>query len=315
MKTFEIASRALDLLERLKKWDDQIYADYNRLACDAHFHGDKSAGKALHQVRVALEMTELRRIVNNEVHLSSYPRTDWVTRYLGMGDVFGQSSKQGVSLRMPLSSCTPTRLCMEKCYAHDGKDPLEPAVRRGVINGMIAFWYESTYSSLKKKMLDLLRPHVERAIYMSFDDAQKAKGWGYERRPRIRFSHVGDIAEYPLFANDTAKLIWDVSRGQVDIGVYTRHRNAYRLDPSLMTINFSTDPSTPSSALVPDRANLTYACFDGKTREDAHVNFAEHHGGKRIRPAGKGFVCPSTLPGRPHGCDANRCDRCFSRTS
>src|SRR5205085_5215279 len=32
---------------------------------------------------------------------------------------YGASKKQGVSVRMPLSACNPTRLCAGACYAHD----------------------------------------------------------------------------------------------------------------------------------------------------------------------------------------------------
>jgi hypothetical protein len=51
---------------------------------------------------------------------------------------FGASKKQGMSVRMPLSSCRPTHLCAGACYAHDAVDAQSAAVVRGVVNGMIA---------------------------------------------------------------------------------------------------------------------------------------------------------------------------------
>ena len=36
--------------------------------------------------------------------------------------LFGSSKKQGVSFRLGLTSCTPTKKCAKFCYAHDGRE-------------------------------------------------------------------------------------------------------------------------------------------------------------------------------------------------
>src|SRR5919201_1957438 len=70
------------------------------------------------RVRVALEKS------------IQYSVKEALTRNDGDFDVllqrgfYGASKKQGVSVRMPLSTCHPTRLCAGACYAHDALDAM-----------------------------------------------------------------------------------------------------------------------------------------------------------------------------------------------
>ena len=285
--------------------------NYNRLACRGHF-GPRGAlrvahAEKLYQVRTNIEQSMRQDLVRKQ---KDYRK---LAAQLVEEDPFGASSKQGVSFRLALTSCNPSPLCRLWCYAHDGKDVLPGAIERGVKNSLLAELFETRLPTVTKIVMAGLVPHVDRALWAAVDDAQKAKAWGFVRQPRIRFAHVGDIARYPHFANAIAQMIHDRSFGQVACITYTRRRDAVLLDPSLWRVNFSLDESSMDRKKdVPSTATITYAAFDGKTCPEAYVNFAEHHGPVRCRTRGTGFVCPSTRIGKPHGCDANRCDRCFA---
>lgn len=286
-------------------------ANYNRLACRGHF-GPKGAlrvshAEKLYPVRTAIELSMHRDLMQKQTDHRK------LAAQLVEEDPFGASSKQGVSFRLALMSCNPSRLCRLWCYAHDGKDVLPGSIERGVKNSLLASLFETGTPSVMKIILKGLEPHVDRALWGAVDDSQKAKAWGFVRQPRIRFAHVGDIARYPHFANAIAQMIHDRSYGQVQCVTYTRRREVVLLDPDLWRVNFSLDESSMDrKKYVPSTATITYAAFDGKTCPDAYVNFAEHHGLVRYKTRGVGFICPSTRFGRPHGCDANRCDRCFA---
>ncbi len=226
---------------------------------------------------------------------------------------FGVSKKQGISIRFPLRSCQPTRLCGAACYAHDVLDAGPESVVRGAVNGVLASVYESATPDDRLRMRPLLESHVRSAVRAAMREAVGlADTW--ERRPRIRFSHVGEVAAWPQFANAVASMVREASNGQVDCVVYTRHSRAGELDPELFVINFTLDPSSEDRrGWAPVRSRVVYAAFGGHLSDDAEVNFLEHHRWQHL-PArhGHGRICPATAPEtKERTCDAVRCDRCF----
>jgi len=228
------------------------------------------------------------------------------------GNFFGFSKKQGTSLRLPLRTCTPTKLCAGGCYAHDVLDATPAAVVRGSINGWIADRYERGDEGARAQYLSRLRPHVKRAIKNARSELKNLAD-GFTRRAFIRFSHVGEIVHTPGFANDLASVVRDLSGGDVDCVVYTRHKRAVELDPSLWIVNFTLDPDSENrKAWVPINARIVYSAFGGKTSPAAEVNFLEHHRHGHSPQVGDGRACPATLPhALSRTCDGNRCNRCF----
>ena len=228
---------------------------------------------------------------------------------------FGFSKKQGTSLRMPLASCNPTKLCAPGCYAHDVLDATPFAVIRGAMNGWLAGAYEKSDKKTKEWILKELGSHVKSAIWNAKKEL-KALPKGFNRRAFIRFSHVGEIVAFPEFADALAGLVQRLSGGEVDCVVYTRHRNVSKLDPSLWVINFTLDPSSlKRKEWIPTYARIVFSAFGGVTSDIAEVNFLEHHRhGHMARTAGTGRVCPATAPEtRVRTCDACECNRCFVR--
>jgi hypothetical protein len=226
---------------------------------------------------------------------------------------FGFSKKQGTSLRMPLSSCNPTKLCAPGCYAHDVLDAAPYAVIRGAMNGWLAGTFEKSTKRTRALILKQLEPHALAAIRNARKELKSLPA-GFTRRPFIRFSHVGEIVAFPDFANALANLVKKLSGGEVDCVVYTRHRNVSKLDPSLWVINFTLDPSSlKRKEWVPEHARIVFSAFGGVTSKIAEVNFLEHHRhGHMPRTAGTGRVCPATAPEtKVRTCDACQCNRCF----
>ena len=226
------------------------------------------------------------------------------------GDFFGCSIKQGASLRMPLASCAPTVDCQGSCYAHDGMDAGRNPVVKGALNGAIAACFEAGDDATRSRILDLLKPHVRRAVRSARTEAAAAS---FKRRARIRFSHVGEIAAFPAFANKLAGLVHEESKGEVDCVVYTRHPNAALLDPALFLVLFSLDESSEDRRrFVPQTARVVRSAFGGLITDSVDVNFLEHHRWEHIKPVGTGKVCPATAPEtKVRTCDACKCDFCF----
>ena len=226
------------------------------------------------------------------------------------GNFFGASKKQGVSVRMPLWTCEPTALCAGRCYAHDTLDAAPASVLRGAINGQIAERYENGSQAERTQIIQSIDPHIKKAIKASYREAADC---GWNREPRIRFSHVGDIVAYADFANEMARQITDKSGGKVVSVVYTRRRDVTNLDPNLWVINFTLDPSSlDREKWIPAYANTVFSAFDGVTSETAHVNFLEHHRWSHCSPKGTGVICPATMPEtESRTCDSLLCKRCF----
>lgn len=228
------------------------------------------------------------------------------------GDVFGASSKQGTSFRLGLESCQPSKLCAARCYAHDGRDVCPNAVVRGALNSLLAKRY-TTLPSLRVTIERNLQPRVRLAVKHALQEAWRSKVLhGHNRLPRIRFSHVGDIAAYPDFANAVVDMVHHEARLQdcsrIICVTYTRRASASKLDPNLWRVVISSDASSPGPT-VPVGFPV-YAAFDGKG-QSGMLNFAEHHGASRVPVAGNLHVCPSTLPKHPHSCDENKCSVCY----
>ena len=226
---------------------------------------------------------------------------------------FSESIKQGLSLRMPLSSCKPTNNCHWSCYAHDGMDAGRYPIIKGAINGVIARLYETGTQEQKHSILSLLRRPTTLAIKRAMAESKRA---GFKRDPRIRFSHVGEIAEFPKFSNAFAKLVKDLSEDKVRCVVYTRHNNAKLLDSDLFVVNFTLDrDSEERMEWVPTNARKVFTAWDGECESSVAVNFLEHHRFSHAKIKGAGHVCPVTIPETTFKtCDSAKCDLCFTKT-
>lgn len=224
----------------------------------------------------------------------------------------GYSSKQGVSIRMPLSSCIPTKVCGAACYAHDVLDAAPASVFRGAINGAIAKQFEESGISNRQELLLQLHRPILKMMSAAFKDA-RAAATTFKRRPRIRFAHVGEFATYPNYANALAKFVSEHSNGGIDCVVYTRHPDAKLLDPDLFVVLFSLDESSEDRRrFIPAKARAVRSAFGGSVTDTVDVNFLEHHRWVHIKPVGIGYVCPSTAPDtKVRTCDACHCDFCF----
>lgn len=231
---------------------------------------------------------------------------------LSRAPLHGHSKKQGVSIRMPLSSCVPSKACGAACYAHDVLDAAPASVVRGAVNGAVAAWYERGDVRQREDLLGALWRPVRQMVEAARKDARLAAP-NFVRRPRIRFAHVGEFAPFPEFANTLAKLVYEISDGEVDCVVYTRHPNAKLLDPDLFAVLFSLDESSEDRRrFVPPKARVVRSAFGGHITETVDVNFLEHHRWVHIKPSGTGMICPSTAPEtKIRTCDACKCDFCF----
>jgi hypothetical protein len=269
----------------------------------------ETAYEHVFRVRVGLEKAMLRAIKR-----CKQPIDAKISGALS-NPFFGFSRKQGTSLRMPLTTCSPTPLCAGGCYAHDVLDATPGAVARGAMNGWIADHFEQGDAHTRGAILQLLAPHVRKAVRIALQELHTLPD-GFKRRAYIRFSHVGEIVRFPDFSNALARLVGDLSEESVDCVVYTRHRDASRLDPKLWIINFTLDPSSKKSLSdIPGYARIVFSAFGGITSNIAEVNFLEHHRHEHIPiKGGLGQVCPATLPEtKSRSCDACKCNRCFQK--
>ena len=233
--------------------------------------------------------------------------------HLGDEPLHGSSNKQGVSIRMPLSSCAPSKVCGAACYAHDVLDAAPASVVRGALNGAIATRFEEGDKMWRAELLAALERPVQRMVRAAQKDAEAASV-AFVRRPRIRFAHVGEFAPFPAFANALARRVRELSGGGVDCVVYTRHPDARLLDPKLFVVLFSLDESSEDRRrFAPPTALVVRSAFGGRVSESVDVNFLEHHRWTHIHPVGSGKVCPATAPEtRVRTCDASKCDFCFT---
>jgi hypothetical protein len=269
---------------------------------------DSSLRNSAHESLFAVRTT-LERWMTDSV-LSALRKGAILPEDLLDGTVFGCSLKQGVSFRLPLSVCQPTKQCAGGCYAHDGLDASISTVIRGAINGAFAQHYEESAEPIRGSLMGVFDRPLKKAITQSLNEARRSS---YRRSARIRMSHVGELAAYPAFANGMASRIKELSSGKVACVIYTRHRKASLLDPSLFVINFTLDDSSLARrSWAPSSARIVYSAWDGKVRKDVEVNFLEHHHLAHSSSEGAGKVCPATQPAaKDKTCDGVMCDFCF----
>jgi hypothetical protein len=268
--------------------------------------------------RAMNEVFRVRVILERSIQDMLYGM-DYADRHLDfiLNDKFyGRSKKQGISIRMPLASCEPTKRCASACYAHDALDAAPMAVVRGATNGLIALMYESGDDVLQTRILNKLRPHTLNAIKAAYKEIDLLKN-GWTRPPRIRFSHVGEIVAYPNFANALGHQVKQMSDNRVACCIYTRHSNLTKLDPHIFAINYTLDSSQAISDIAntyPKYVRLVCSAFNGLLSRNVDINFLEHHPWQHCQPNGQGNICPATLPEtKKRTCDAVSCNICFQQ--
>jgi hypothetical protein len=224
---------------------------------------------------------------------------------------FGVSAKQGVSIRFPLSSCVPTRMCGGRCYAHDGRDRELHLVFRAAMNFWVAQQFE-LYPDRREFIGNRLLKAIEYGANQAVLDAASARAKGYSRAARIRFSHIGEMAALPSFSNWLARQIKEQDPS-INCVVYSRHPDIGRLDTSLFIINFTLEGSDDARhEFAPANARLVSSSWDGETSDKVEVNFLEHHVEKKTKTADGANFCPVTLKNlNLKSCDEARCERCF----
>jgi hypothetical protein len=226
---------------------------------------------------------------------------------------FGVSAKQGVSIRYALASCVPTRDCGARCYAHDGRDREIHHLFRGALNYFFGQHYEASPIDERQRLLGLLSNAIAFGVVAARRDQLTArKELGILRAPRIRFSHVGEIASTPEFANAIAKQVRSIDP-EVSCVIYTRHPKAQRLDSGLFVINFTLEgDEDPRARWVPVQSRIVSSAWGGRLSTLAEINFLEHHVAGVARADGPGAICPVTLDhARNTSCDVARCQLCF----
>lgn len=267
---------------------------------------DESLGK-LYRFRSALE-----KAIIADLEVCGL-RDDLVASWASKS-FFGVSAKQGVSVRYALASCVPTRICGGRCYAHDGRDREIHRIFRGALNLFVGQTYEQLETNRRAELFDVLNPIILYGVSAARQDQLDSyNSLGFDRAPRIRFSHVGEMAATPEFTNDLARQIRRIDP-EIACTVYTRHPNAALLDAEALVVNFTLEgDEDPRRAWVPVGSRVVASAWDGKLVESAAVNFLEHHVEKVLKSCGSGFVCPVTADhGSISSCDGAHCQLCFT---
>lgn len=225
---------------------------------------------------------------------------------------FGRSKKQGVSVRYTLTTCIPTARCGGLCYAHDGRDRAFDQVFRGALNYFLGHEYENGTTRRRKEILNMLSWAVDKGVAAALLDQIEAVSLGYQRLPRIRFSHVGEMAATPAFTNALAREVKKRDES-VQCVIYTRHPRAGLLDPSLLVVNFTLEGlADPRKRFLPAHARVVNSSWNGDINPEADVNFLEHHVQRIAVSKGSGSICPVTANhATTPTCDLARCQKCF----
>lgn len=225
---------------------------------------------------------------------------------------FGVSAKQGVSVRYALASCVPTRKCGAGCYAHDGRDRELHPIFRGALNLFVGQRYAEISPKQQDELFVRLAPAILYGVASARADQVAAQLQGFNRAPRIRFSHVGEMAATPLFTNRLASEI-RCRDEEIKCVIYTRHPRAHELNSRLLVINFTVEgDKDPRLKLAPLEARIVASAWNGDLSSVADVNFLEHHVEKHQVPVGTGDICPVTANhAATPSCDAAHCDVCF----
>ena len=225
---------------------------------------------------------------------------------------FGKSKKQGVSIRYALASCVPTDTCGGRCYAHDGRDRELLHIFRGVSNYYVGLEFENGSPHRRQQILGLLSKSIDKGVEAALADKASALSEGYNRLPRIRFSHVGEMAATPEFTN---ALALEVKKRDpsVQCVIYTRHPRANLLDTNLLVVNFTLEGAGDvREKFVPNGARIVNSAWDGDINEAAEINFLEHHVEKSTIAKGAGSICPVTANHKvTPSCDSALCQKCF----
>ena len=228
---------------------------------------------------------------------------------------FGKSKKQGVSIRYALASCVPTATCGGRCYAHDGRDRELLHIYRGVLNYYVGLEFENGSPQRRQQILGLLSKSIDKGVEAALVDQASALTEGYNRLPRIRFSHVGEMAATPEFTN---ALALEVKKRDpsVQCVIYTRHPKAKLLDTNSLVVNFTLEGAGDvREKFVPLGARIVNSAWDGNINEAAEINFLEHHVEKSTSAQGSGSICPVTANHKKTpSCDSAHCQKCFVNT-
>jgi hypothetical protein len=228
------------------------------------------------------------------------------------GAFFGKSKKQGVSIRYALSSCMPTSRCGGSCYAHDGRDRELLHIFRGVLNYYIGLEFENGSKRYQFEIMNRLDKPLKEGVSAAVKDAEIAALGGFNRAPRIRFSHVGEMAATPRFTNALAQQVKSLAPS-ISCVIYTRHPRARMLDTNYLIVNFTLEGiSDNRSKHVPRGSRIVNSAWDGYLNSKAEVNFLEHHVEKASISKGVGSVCPVTANHKKTpSCDIAHCVKCF----
>lgn len=286
-------------------------------ACRTYYTGAAVSRRARLDDQVRQSLLALLYPVRSSIEksivaaLRKLPDQDRLLREAAGRSFFGVSAKQGVSIRYALASCVPTKRCAGGCYAHDGRDRELHLIFRGVLNYYFGQMYEEGGAAKRRSLVELLRKSIDYGIGAARADAFRAAQIGVERAPRIRFSHVGEMAQTPSFTNALGKRIREQAP-EIRCVIYTRHPNASLLDPSVFVVNFTLEGSADSrKRFAPASARIVSSAWDGVLSPDAEINFLEHHVEKTAVRNGRGSICPVTADHRLKSCDAAGCTRCF----
>lgn len=321
----DVIERAEITMKRLEHWQEPKWASISELrnsfADPAHAYyclaalsrrsvldpnHRASAEALLFRFRVNLESAMLLAIQRSELRSQ-------ILAAACARSFFGVSSKQGVSVRYPLMSCVPTQRCGAGCYAHDGRDRDLVQIFRGVMNYFVGQTFEEE-ADQRKDILQMMSGPVASAATASAAEAASAAREGFSRSPRIRFSHVGEMASTPAFTNALAQLLIDALPG-IQCVVYTRHPAATKLDARLLTVNFTIESQFDSRLrFVPPEARLVSSAWNGEVVAIAEINFLEHHVEKISLATSVAKICPVTIDHQTYpSCDSAHCVKCFVR--
>jgi hypothetical protein len=300
----------VDSMHELKTNFSNICKVYYQLAaCSRRKVLDEQIRKKIYNIlfdfRSAIENSMLSNLRESEGNFN-------IEKEVLKGRFFGSSSKQGVSIRYALASCKPTKSCGGRCYAHDGRDRDLNSLVRGVLNHYYGAKFEISSLSYQNFMINQLLPNIFRAVTDAMKDHDEALNKGFKREPRIRFSHVGEMASTPNFCNRIAQEIKKINP-DVQCVIYTRSPVATYLDEQLFVINFTVDDSSDSRLrYANNNMNIVNSAWDGKLLESAHVNFLEHHVETVSAPKESGSICAVTYNHKDIiSCDEAKCDKCF----
>jgi len=159
--------------------------------------------------------------------------------------------------------------------------------------------------------VDGLGKAIRNAVQFAQTEARNAAHAGYRRAPRIRFSHIRDMAATPEFTNALATAIKRLASDVLCV-MYTRHPNASHLDPALFVVNFSIDGDQDVGLRFASRGSrIVCSAWDGAVAKSAQVAFWSTMWRVFIR-LNVETVCPVTARHRESvSCNAADCDKCF----